>query len=62
MQALALAKECYAKKLDLLSSATVIDRSVKFVDNHIHNNSNGLTRLDTAKQGSTIEDIDVRTV
>jgi hypothetical protein len=34
MQALTLAKECYAMKLDLLSSATVIDRAVKFVDNH----------------------------
>ena len=32
LQALALAKECYAMKLDLLSSATVVDRAVKFVD------------------------------
>jgi hypothetical protein len=32
MQALSLAKECYAMKLDLLSSATVIDRAVKFVE------------------------------
>ncbi len=44
MQALSLAKECYAMKLDLLSSATVVDRAVKFVDNHIHNNANGLGR------------------
>jgi hypothetical protein len=34
MQALSLAKKCYAMKLDLLSSATVIDRAVKFVENH----------------------------
>jgi hypothetical protein len=34
MQALSLAKECYAMKLDLLSSATVIDRAIKFVDYH----------------------------
>jgi hypothetical protein len=34
LQALSLAKECYAMKLDLLSSATVIDRAVKFVDRH----------------------------
>jgi hypothetical protein len=34
MQALSLAKECYSMKLDLLSSATVIDRAVKFVENH----------------------------
>jgi hypothetical protein len=34
MQALSLAKECYAMKLDLLSSATVIDRAIKFVEYH----------------------------
>ena len=32
MQALSLAKECYSMKLDLLTSATIIDRAVKFVD------------------------------
>ena len=32
MQALSLAKECYDMKLDLLSSATVVDRAVKFID------------------------------
>ncbi len=34
MQALTLAKECYAMKLDLLSNATVVDRAVQFVKNH----------------------------
>ncbi|MGI0043212.1 MAG: hypothetical protein ACRD47_05835 [Nitrososphaeraceae archaeon] len=34
MQALTLAKECYAMKLDLLSNATVVDRAVQFVMNH----------------------------
>lgn len=34
MQALTLAKECDAMKLDLLSSATVVDRAAKFVDRH----------------------------
>jgi hypothetical protein len=34
VHALTLAKECYAMKLDLLSSATVIDRAVRFVDHH----------------------------
>lgn len=34
MQALSLAKECYAMKLDLLSSATIVDRAIRFVDNH----------------------------
>ena len=40
MQVLELAKECYAMKLDLLSSATVIDRAVKFVENHQNQNQN----------------------
>lgn len=34
MQALSLAKECYAMKLDLLSSATVTYGTVKFVERH----------------------------
>jgi hypothetical protein len=34
LQALSLAKECYAMKLDLLSSATVVERAVRFVENH----------------------------
>lgn len=34
MQALSLAKDCYAMKLDLLSNATVVDRAITFVDNH----------------------------
>ena len=40
LQALSLAKECYAMKLDLLSSATVVDRAVKFID---RNRNRGLT-------------------
>jgi hypothetical protein len=52
MQALSLAKECYAMKLDLLSSATVIDRAVKFVENH-HNRGRGLTEQN---KGVTIVD------
>jgi hypothetical protein len=47
MQALSLAKECYAMKLDLLSSAPVIDRAVKFVDRNkglIHQNNEVLDR------------------
>jgi hypothetical protein len=34
LQALSLAKECYAMKLDLFSSATVVDKAVRFVDRH----------------------------
>ena len=44
MQSRALIKECCAMRIDLLSSATVVDRAVKFVDNHINNNANGLGR------------------
>ena len=32
--AMILIKDCYAMKLDLLSSATVIDRAIKFVEKH----------------------------
>jgi hypothetical protein len=34
MQALSLSKECYEMKLDLLSSARVVDRAVLFVNRH----------------------------
>jgi hypothetical protein len=34
IHALTLAKECYGMKLDLLSSASVIDRAVKFIVRH----------------------------
>jgi hypothetical protein len=33
MQALSLAKECYAMMLDLSSSAPVVERAARFVDN-----------------------------
>ena len=34
MQSRTLIKDCCAMRLDLLSSATVVDRAVKFVDRH----------------------------
>jgi hypothetical protein len=34
MQSRALIKDCCAMRIDLLSSATVIDKAVKFVDRH----------------------------
>jgi hypothetical protein len=57
LQALALAKECYAMKLDLLSSATVVERAVRFVENHRHENlprgytaqKEQVTKYDTAE-------------
>jgi hypothetical protein len=33
IQALSLAKECYAFKLDLLTNATVVDDAIRFVNN-----------------------------
>jgi hypothetical protein len=41
LQALSIAKECYSMKLDLLSSATIIERALKFVDRN-----NGLVPQD----------------
>jgi hypothetical protein len=35
IKALALAKECYAMKLDLLTNATVVDDTIRFVASHI---------------------------
>ena len=34
IQALSLAKECYAMMLDLVSSAPVVERAIRFVENH----------------------------
>jgi len=34
MQALSLAKDCYAMKLDLLTNATVVDDAIRFVSGH----------------------------
>ena len=41
-QALALAKECYAMKLDLLSSATIVQIAVDFVDRNLTMRSLGM--------------------
>ena len=37
IQALSLAKECYAMKLDLLTNATVVDDAIRFVAANAHN-------------------------
>ena len=34
IQALSLAKECYAMKLELLTNATVVDDAIRFVTEH----------------------------
>jgi hypothetical protein len=35
IQALSLAKECYAMKLDLLTNAAVVDDAIRFVSSHV---------------------------
>lgn len=40
IQALALAKECYTTKLELLTNATVADDAIRFVAEHSNSNSN----------------------
>jgi hypothetical protein len=35
IKALALAKECYAMKLELLTNATVVDDAIRFVASHV---------------------------
>jgi hypothetical protein len=52
MQSRTLIKECCAMRIDLLSSATVVDRAVKFVDRHkdLLDKPPG---PDTSKQGSS---------
>ena len=34
IQALSLAKDCYAMKLELLTNATVVDDAIRFVSGH----------------------------
>jgi hypothetical protein len=58
LQALALAKECYAMKLDLLSSATVVDRAIKFVDNHLTNLKGLITQYKEVLKDDTAEPIE----
>jgi predicted transcriptional regulator len=38
LQALSLAKECYAMKLELLTNATVVDDAIRFVSERSNNN------------------------
>lgn len=41
IQALSLAKDCYAMKLDLLTNATVVDDAIRFVTSNTNNNTHG---------------------
>ena len=53
IQALALAKECYSMKLDLLTNATVVDDAIRFVstnkakdDKSVQDNENKKRKLE----------------
>ena len=48
IKALALAKECYAMKLELLTSATVVDDAIRFVA------SNSARTTDKASDDKTV--------
>lgn len=49
IQALSLAKECYAMKLNLLTNATVVDDAMRFVSEHnssIKNENGKVAKID----------------
>jgi len=50
IKALALAKECYAMKLELLTNATVVDDAIRFVSSHA-----ATTEKDNAGYGVTLD-------
>jgi predicted transcriptional regulator len=52
IQALSLAKECYSMKLDLLTNATVVDDSIRFVEgkSHLSDNNSGVNQITNNKQ------------
>jgi DeoR/GlpR family transcriptional regulator of sugar metabolism len=50
IKALALAKECYAMKLELLTNATVVDDAIRFVSSHA-----AATEKDNAGYGVTLD-------
>jgi hypothetical protein len=55
IQALSLAKECYAMKLDLLTNATVVDDAIRFVT-ATNNNSTHCTEVKPKVDAYVIED------
>src|ERR671929_1498069 len=56
IQVLSLAKECYSKKLDLLTNATVVDDAIKFVSSKTKENLKSSTKGD--KEESKESDYD----
>jgi predicted transcriptional regulator len=49
IQALSLAKECYSMKLDLLTNATVVDDTIRFVSSNGNKTSSSNSERDTTK-------------
>jgi hypothetical protein len=52
IQALSLAKDCYAMKLELLTNATVVDDAIRFVTSNANSNSSNIngTRINTHRR------------
>ena len=57
LQALSLAKECYAMKLEILINATVVDDAIKFVNEK----KTGTVEMDRDKHEEKSDAIMVRT-
>jgi hypothetical protein len=61
IKALALAKECYAMKLELLTNATVVDDAIRFVASHgaptITEKANSDERVTVDEEVSNLDDI-----
>jgi hypothetical protein len=63
IQALSLAKECYAMKLDLITNATVVDDAIRFVTekNNVVVNAEAKTRSVIIKEKQQQEQGDTTT-
>ena len=59
VQALSLAKECYAMKMELLTNATVVDDAVRFVTTNV-NNKGSITRKTVSHETEINNDTDMR--
>jgi hypothetical protein len=60
IQALSLAKDCYAMKLELLTNATVVDDAIRFVTSNANANSSNIhgTRINTHRHVQAKEEAD----
>jgi predicted transcriptional regulator len=58
IQALSLAKDCYLMKLDLLTNATVVDDTIRFVSSKSKDNENAKSSSEGDKEESNEPDYD----